>query len=117
MTTAEIINQLLSVSGFVSALGWVFAAAMMVGGIIDDGYKNLLHWCFAGAVYVAFQEIARHALLSEMTINSHNAVTAISMITLVVYTTGLSVGWSIAYIAKNRARKNFLKEQNINIEG
>lgn len=108
MTTGEIVVQVLSVDAFLSMLGWLFAAAMIVGGVLDDDYKNLLRWAFAGITYVVFQELARRALISDMTKSNHDIALIVSIITLIVYTAGLALGWSIAAIAKIRVRRQFV---------
>lgn len=97
-------QRILNVQDFVSALGWVFASAMIVGGLLDDDYRNVLRWAFAGFVYLIFQEVARHELVEELTVVPHYASVAISATTFVTYTLGLALGWAIAEIAKRRVR-------------
>jgi hypothetical protein len=92
-------------------LGWLFAAAILVGGILDDDYKNLLRWAFAGVVYVAMQELARHTLVGQMTETHHNMASVVSAITLIVYTLGLALGWGIVALAKIKAHRQFAAYQ------
>lgn len=99
------LQKILSVKDFVSALGWVFASAMIVGGLLDDDYKNVLRWAFAGLVYLIFQEVARHELIEGLTSVPHYASIAVSGTTFIVYTLGLALGWAIAEIAKRRVRR------------
>jgi uncharacterized membrane-anchored protein YhcB (DUF1043 family) len=108
MTTGEIVVQIFYTEAFLSMLGWLFAAAMLVGGILDDDYKSLIRWVFAGAIYVIMEELARHALISQITTEHSNLSPIISVITLSVYTIGLALGWAIVVLAKNRARKQFV---------
>lgn len=113
----EAIRRAFAFQEFVSTLGWVLMAAMVVGFILDDNFKNVGRWVGAGIVYVIFQEIARNSILNLMDAPNHALAIVTSMMTFFVYSIGIMIGWCIGYFGRKKARKQFQKENDKEIEG
>jgi hypothetical protein len=116
MSIGEVVVQMLGVNAFLSMLGWLFASAMLVGGILDDDYRSLLRWLLAGTTYVVFQEIARSALIHDMSTTAHSIGFIISIITLIVYSCGFALGWGITAVAKTKARRQVMAIINSSVK-
>lgn len=103
------IAEALSHAEFVNALGWVFAIAMMVGAILNDGGRRLISWSIAIATAVSLTESTRYVywqahVLTDLAIQG----TALTLISTTVTLIGLAVGWFLAYTARQKARGNKL---------
>lgn len=106
MTTfSQLFIELITTPSFVSALGWIFAAAVLVGGILNDGYKQLVSWITACIVYILFQELARAALLSSFG-QAYRLEGMFVLLTGVIYILGLCAGWGIVHLAKAKVHRD-----------
>ncbi len=92
---------------FSQALGWLFAIAMAIGGILDDQWKKLATWVVAASIYAIMQETIRYYLLAEIGHSQNAAISVIiTLSTAVVYIVGMTVGWAIVWFGRMRIRTN-----------
>lgn len=117
MNTVTCTLNLLSNPDFTILLGWCLAAAMAVGGIIDESSKKLRSWIFAAIIFAAIEGGLRYifrlhqggfedAFLCEST--------AITINTTITYIIGIAIGWLIVFFAKKYGRSSY--EQTVKTE-
>lgn len=112
MNTFTCVSLLLSNSDFLQLLGWCFAAAIAVGGIIDESPKKLGNWIFAAVVFAVTEGVLRYFYRMNSGFNDtflceSNAITINITITYVI---GLTAGWMIVYFGKRHGRNSYIKQ-------
>lgn len=103
------IEKLLSTPEFVQSLGWTIALAIVIGGVLNDGYKQLLSWICATVLFVLLLEMNRAAYFS-VTDNPIIVPNILALITTIDFISGLTIGWFISYFAKKRVYNQHAKD-------
>lgn len=102
----ESFQSIISNPAFSQSLGWLFAGAMVIGGLLDDGWRKSVNWIIAAAVYAIGQEALRYFVIIETNHPGNaNASIVIMLLTFTVYASGVMLGWLIVYLARSRVRK------------
>lgn len=100
--------KLFAIPGFLASLGWMLAIAMIVGAVLDEDGKNLVHWMAAILVFGGMAEIFRIYVLNYLLRPAHpsNAAAsiAIALSIAIVDVIGLCLGYGLAYLAKKRVQ-------------
>lgn len=101
-------QSLFSGSDLLIAFGWLFAASMVIGSILDDGHKQLISWLIAVGIFaVALQFVHSYFLQTiqgtPLEVCKSGSITIISTL---LYSIGMATGWSIVYLAKKWARRD-----------
>lgn len=98
--------KLFAIPGFLASLGWMMAIAMIVGAVLDEDGKNLVHWMAAILIFGGMAEVFRVYVLNYLLNPAHpsNAAASISiaLCIAVVDVIGLCLGYGLAYLAKRR---------------
>lgn len=107
---------LLSNAEFLNLMGWCLAAALVIGGLIDENPKKLRNWVFAAITFAVIEEILRAIYLNEIhngsgfSANFLCVSSAISFSVATVYVAGLIGGWFIVFYARKYGRKSYNKQ-------
>lgn len=104
------VRELLNANGAGLLLGFMFAAAMLVGGVLalmDATRSQVAGWVLAAVIFVAFEEFLRFVLLNAIDNPPTFRPIALALTSGVIYTAGLLVGLIIV----NRTRRNGKRER------
>lgn len=104
------VRELLNANGAGLLLGFMFAAAMLVGGVLalmDATRSQVAGWALAAVIFVAFEEFLRFVLLNAIDNPPTFRPIALALTSGVIYTAGLLVG----IIIVNRTRRNGKRER------
>lgn len=104
------VRELLNANGAGLLLGFMFAAAMLVGGVLalmDATRSQVAGWVLAAVIFVAFEEFLRFVLLNAIDNPPTFRPIALALTSGVIYTAGLLVG----IIIVNRTRRNGKRER------
>lgn len=82
----------------VIALGELLMAAVILGSVLDRGYRDLLSWVVAVGVFVLIQTVV--ALEAVDQVELFRPVLAFSILTALTYIFGLALGWAFVRVVK-----------------
>ena len=115
------IQAIMRVVGTVSSgdwLGWMFAMAIILGGVLDNKGRDLLGWCISVVIYAAFNLAVANTYMNVLAATKGHPAVIISidsvifvMITLSVYCAGLTIGWSVVWFTKHRSHVNYIAKR------
>ncbi len=90
---------------FVNTFGWLYAISMMIGAVLNDGWRRLLSWTIAVIVSIALTEGSRYAYwATHSRLDIYLQGTALILLSTTVNLFGLASGWFVVYAAKCRTR-------------
>jgi hypothetical protein len=92
--------DILSQTDFLSTLGWMFAIAIIVGGILDNRGRDLITWATAVILFAVMQLVASLTIMLDYPEVHLEHVLLFTFIVLTDYLSGLTVGWGITVLAK-----------------
>lgn len=96
-------------------IGWMFAIAIIIGGVLDNRGRDLIGWCVSVIVFAIFNLAVSITYMSKVAVLAGRNPVLIStetvvfvLITLIVYCTGLAIGWFTVWSTKHRSRLHYI---------
>jgi len=105
--TNEQMFQLVFNDHGISTLGWMFAAAMAIGFLLDEDGRKIRTWLFVICMYFVVQEIVRYDLFQRVSHSAPLAVETVNVVIWLTYSAGLCLGWVLSYFSKKKGRQDY----------
>ena len=99
-------------------LGWMFAIAIILGGVLDNKGRDLIGWCASVAIYAIFNLAVANTYMSRVAVLAGRSPVVVStdsiifvMLTLTIYCVGLCLGWFIVWFTKHRSHVHHIAKR------
>lgn len=100
----ESVELLLSSHGFTVILGWMFAVAILIGGVLfHRDYKHTILSIIIATIFIAFEEGGRAFVLVDL--GRHTSLLPIALVIIdgITFTLGIMIGYYVSKRAHEKA--------------
>lgn len=105
-------------------LGWMFAIAIILGGVLDNKGRDLIGWCVSVFIFAIFNLAVANTYMNKIALVLGHSPVYLSAdalifvgITLFVYCGGLLIGWATVWTTKHHIQVHHVAKRLKEIDG
>lgn len=106
--------RILSDPDVLSVLAWSFIVAAFIGALLDREGRDLFSWLLSVTAFAILDAFGAVAVMNTSLAQIVSGVAAFTLLIAIDYSLGLTTGWLIVIIARQRASHEIEKRSAIN---